>query len=70
MGSNAEQHGEDTVAHKAKVPPSPTLPVLRHRLLCTSLMKLLPVTCVVHAGGKGVGEKRGRDVTPVKNSLR
>lgn len=59
MGSDAEQHGEDAVAHKAKVPSSPALPVICHRLLCTRMMKLLPVTCVVHAGGKGVGGKKG-----------
>lgn len=54
VGSDAEQHSDDTVTHKAEVPSSPPLPLLCRRLLCMRLIKLLPVTHALRADGKVV----------------
>lgn len=47
VGSDAERHSEEAVAHKAEVPPPLPLPLLRRRLLRLRLTKLLPVTTVI-----------------------
>lgn len=58
VGSDAQHHSQDAVAHQAEVPPPPLLPLLCRHLLCLRLTKLLPVTRVIlgiRAGGKAEG---------------
>lgn len=47
MGSNAEHHSDDAVAHQAEVLPPPPLPLLRRHLLCVRPTKLLTVAYVL-----------------------
>ncbi len=43
VGSDAEHHSDDAVAHQVEVPPPLPLPLLCRHLLCMRLTKLLPV---------------------------
>lgn len=79
VGSDAEHHSDDAVAHQAEVPPPPPLPLLCRRLLSMSLSKLLPVAHAllgfrtdgeaVGGGGTGGANVRNRQNRSVNEAI-